>query len=145
MPLNKETKHNLPLLFCRVLLILALIWLVFMAWFYAAIRRDSVSLLNFPFCTHIQVFSYELSPIIIIISLFTWNHKTVQSNYYQTEIATWNYIIVYKLLALDRKTWNYTTVCKLFVLDWNTWYQITVCKQIFKRITLKRNNNNNNL
>ena len=41
--------HSLHLLFCCVLSILALIWLVLMALFCAAIRRDSVSLLKFPF------------------------------------------------------------------------------------------------
>ena len=41
--------HNLHLLFCCVLSILALIWLVFMALLCAAIRRDFVSLLKFPF------------------------------------------------------------------------------------------------
>ena len=40
--------HNLYLLFCCVLSILALTWLVLMALFCAAIRRDSVSLLRFP-------------------------------------------------------------------------------------------------
>ena len=41
--------HSLHLLFCWVLFILALIWLVLIALFCAAIRRDSVSLLKFPF------------------------------------------------------------------------------------------------
>ena len=41
--------HSLNLLFCCVLSIFALIWLVLMALFCAAIRRDSVSLLKFPF------------------------------------------------------------------------------------------------
>ena len=41
--------HRLHLLFCSVLSILALIWLVLIALFWAAIRRDSVSLLKFPF------------------------------------------------------------------------------------------------
>ena len=49
--------HNLHLLFYSVLSILALIWLVFMTLFSAAIRRDSVSLLRFPFLSHVQVFS----------------------------------------------------------------------------------------
>ena len=39
--------HSLHLLFCCVLSILALIWLVLMALFCAAIRRDSVSLLKY--------------------------------------------------------------------------------------------------
>ena len=39
--------HSLHLLFCCVLSILALIWLILTALFCAAIRRDSVSLLKF--------------------------------------------------------------------------------------------------
>ena len=39
--------HNLHLLFCCVLFIFTLIWLVLMALFCATIRQDSVSLLRF--------------------------------------------------------------------------------------------------
>ena len=53
--------HNLHLLFCCVLSILPLICLVLMSLFYAAIGRDSISLLKFPFLSHVQVFSYEMS------------------------------------------------------------------------------------
>ena len=52
--------HNLHLLFCWVLSILALIWLVLMALFCAAIRRDSVSLLKFPFLSQVPVLSWEM-------------------------------------------------------------------------------------
>ena len=48
--------HSLHLLFCCVLSILALIWLVLMALSCAAIRRDSVSLLKFPFFSQVQDF-----------------------------------------------------------------------------------------
>ena len=48
--------HRLYLLFCCVLSILALIWFIFMALSCAAIGRDSVSLLRFPFLSQIQVF-----------------------------------------------------------------------------------------
>ena len=48
---------SLHLLFCCVLSIFASIWLVLMALFCAAIRRDSVSLLKFPFLSHVQVLS----------------------------------------------------------------------------------------
>ena len=41
--------HSLPLLFCCVISILAWIWLVLTALSCAVIRRDSVSLLRFPF------------------------------------------------------------------------------------------------
>ena len=52
--------HHLYLLFCCVLSIHALICLVLMALFCAAIRRDSISLLRFPFLSHVQVFSCEM-------------------------------------------------------------------------------------
>ena len=52
--------HSLHLLFCCVLSILALIWLVLMALFCTAIRRDSVPLLKFPFLSHFQVLSCEM-------------------------------------------------------------------------------------
>ena len=53
--------QSLDLLFCCVLSILALIWLILMVLFCAAIRRDSVSLLKFPFLSHVQVLSCEMS------------------------------------------------------------------------------------
>ena len=52
--------HSLHLLFCCILSILALIWLVLMALSCAAIRRDSVSLLKFPFLSQVQVFWWEM-------------------------------------------------------------------------------------
>ena len=52
--------HSLRLLFCWVLSILALIWLVLMALSCAAIRRDSVSLLRLPFLSQVQVFWCEM-------------------------------------------------------------------------------------
>ena len=50
--------HNLHQLYCSVLSILALIWLVLTALFCAAIRRDSISLLKFPF---VHVFLCKVS------------------------------------------------------------------------------------
>ena len=52
--------HSLHLLFCWILSILALIWLILMVLFCAAIRRDSVSLLKFPFLSHVQVLTSEI-------------------------------------------------------------------------------------
>ena len=52
---SSQSPHNLHLLFCRVLSILALIWLVLISLFCAAISRDSVSLLKFPFFSHVQL------------------------------------------------------------------------------------------
>ena len=48
--------HSLHLLFCWVLSILALIWLVLMVLSCPAIRRDYVSLLRLPFLSQVQVF-----------------------------------------------------------------------------------------
>ena len=52
--------HSLHLLFCCVLSILALIWLVLAVLYCADIRKNSVSLLKFPFLRHVQVFSCEM-------------------------------------------------------------------------------------
>ena len=54
------SQRSLQLLFCCILSILALIWLVLMALSCAAIRRDSVSLLKFPFLSQVQVFWCEM-------------------------------------------------------------------------------------
>ena len=52
--------HNLHLLFCCILLILSFNWLFLMALFCASIKRGSVSLLMFPFLSHVQDFSCEM-------------------------------------------------------------------------------------
>ena len=52
--------HNPHLQFCCVFSILVLIWLVLMVFFCAAVKRDSVSLLKFPFLSHVQVFSSDM-------------------------------------------------------------------------------------
>ena len=52
------------------------------------------------------------------------------NDYYWVEIVTWNNLIVYRLLVLDRNTWNNKAVCQLFVLDRCTWYHINVYKQM---------------
>ena len=53
--------HHITYICCCVLSILILIWLVLMALFSAAIRRDSVSLLIFPFSSHVPIFLWETS------------------------------------------------------------------------------------
>ena len=47
--------YNLHLLFCCILSILALIWLVLVALFCTAVQRDSVSLISIPFLCHVHV------------------------------------------------------------------------------------------
>ena len=53
--------HNLHLQFCCVQAIFALTYLVLKALFLRAIKRDTVSLLTFPFLCHGQFFSVNLS------------------------------------------------------------------------------------
>ena len=54
---------NLHLLFCHELLIFPLILLVLMTSYVAAIRRDSVSFVSFPFHSHVQIFLCEIWPV----------------------------------------------------------------------------------
>ena len=57
------SSHNLHLLFCCILSIFTLTYLVLTALFCAVIRKDSVSLLRFSFLSNVQVFSCEISHI----------------------------------------------------------------------------------
>ena len=52
--------HNLHLLFCCVLSIFALIWLVLMMLFYATIKRDSVSLTGSSFLIYVHILKCEM-------------------------------------------------------------------------------------
>ena len=56
---SSQSPHNLYLLFYGTLSILAFIWLVLIALICAAIGIDSVSLLRFPFLSHVLVFLCE--------------------------------------------------------------------------------------
>ena len=58
---SSPSPHNLHLPFYCIFSIIALIRLVLMALFCTDIWRDSVSLLRFPFISHVHVFSYEMS------------------------------------------------------------------------------------
>ena len=63
---------NLHLLFCCILSILALISLVLMAYFSAAIRRDSVSLLIFSILSHVYYYYYYSLIRAFHISVSRW-------------------------------------------------------------------------
>ena len=56
--ISSLSSHNQHLIFCCVSSILALRWLVLL---WAALRRNSVSLLKFPFLSHVHVFLGEIS------------------------------------------------------------------------------------
>ena len=71
--------HSRHLVFCCALSIIALIWLVLMGLFCAAIWRYSVSLLRFLFLSHIHVFSCDMlfisrlkCPGLYMYHLFIW-------------------------------------------------------------------------
>ena len=84
--------HSLHLLFCCVLSILALIWLVLMALSCAAIRRDSVSLLRFPFLSQVQVSWYYY---YYYLMLDFWSMNTgYRKRFFHTKfklIIKWNF------------------------------------------------------
>ena len=61
--------HNLHLLFCCILSILSLIWLVLMALFCAANRRDSVSLLA---CPHFIMWDIACKSFKMFVELFSF-------------------------------------------------------------------------
>ena len=63
--ISSLSPHSLHLLFCCILSILALIWLVLLALSCDAIRRGSVSLLRYPFLSRVQVFWCEMLFIIL--------------------------------------------------------------------------------
>ena len=85
--------HSLHLLFCWVLSILALISLVLRALSCAAMRRDSVSLLNFPFLSHVQVLLCEILFIINIIIIYS-------SRVFHISISWWFFTGVWVIASL---------------------------------------------
>ena len=60
LTLSALSPYDLDFLFCCVLSNFALTSLVLIALLCVAIRKDSVSLLRFPFLSHVQVFSCEI-------------------------------------------------------------------------------------
>ena len=62
MIVSSLSPHNLNLLFCFVISILGLIWLVLLAlFFFSTVWRDSVSLLGFSFLSYVHVFPWDMS------------------------------------------------------------------------------------
>ena len=83
-----QSQLNLYLLFFCVLSFLVLIRLVHMAFFSAAIRRDSVSLLRLPFLSYIQVFSYDM--LLISCLKHSWS-------FFFAFVYIYIYIYIYNL------------------------------------------------
>ena len=77
--------HSLHLLFRWVLSILALIWLAVMALFYIAIKRDSVSLLKFPFLSHVQVLSCEILFVEVVVVIINNEEEMIDSDQWCTK------------------------------------------------------------
>ena len=105
--------HSLHLLFCCVVSILALIWLVLMALFCVAIRRDSVSLLNFPFLSHVQVLSCEMfiSRLMELFFLPFWFPNFCHS-------------VIYRVVGIvsDGRYQSSFVFLVTLVLHWLCWY-----------------------
>ena len=124
--------HSLHFLFCCVLSILALIWLVLMTLFCAAIRGDTVSLLKFPFLSQVQG---------LLCEMFISRLKRPYLKPYNCIIIR-NNTTAYKSFALDKNTWYQMTVHKLFVLNKNTWTYIKVCRKLSRNNFTKCLNTN---
>ena len=82
--------HSLHLLFCCVLSILALIWLVLMALSCVTIRRDSVCLLKFPFLSEVQVFWCE----VLFIRRLKWPQSCFPSHFCFLVVVTLSSIVL---------------------------------------------------
>ena len=80
--------HNL--VFWCTLSILALIELVLMALFCTAIRRYSVSLLRFPFLSHVQVFLLRTQSTLLFTHI--WRENNWIQNFPKDISAMWNVI-----------------------------------------------------
>ena len=61
--------HNLHQLFCCILSIFALTYLNLMVLLCVVIRRDSASLLRVPFLSHVQVFSWDFTYLLLKMSM----------------------------------------------------------------------------
>ena len=64
LTLSSLSPHNLHLLFCCVLSVFALTQWALMIVFCDTIKRDSISLLRFPFLNSVQVFPCAFSPVL---------------------------------------------------------------------------------
>ena len=67
-----------------------------MALFCAAIRRDSVSLLRFPFLSHVQVFSGEIS----LVCRLKWTYNNLSSHFRFLVIFA---LLMFVLFVLSRR------------------------------------------
>ena len=108
---------SLHSLFCCGLSIIALILLVLMALFCAAFRRDSVSLLKFPFLSHVQVFSCEM----LFISRLKHPKCCFSSHFcvlvivillYRSKSSTWSFGIQTKMGSGKMCSVEWVIICK---------------------------------
>ena len=86
--------HSVHLLFCCVLSILALVWLVVSALFCAAIRTESVSLLKFPFLSHVQVLSIKMLFIRRLkrpYYYYNYYHYYLLIRFFHTSVSWWSF------------------------------------------------------
>ena len=86
------SSYNQYLLFCCILSILALTLFVLMALFCSTLRRDSDSFLMFPFFSHVQVFSSEIS----LVCRLKCPYSCFSSHFYYLII----FVLLIRLLSL---------------------------------------------
>ena len=107
--------HNLHLLFCYVLSIPDLKWLVLIPLFCAAIRRDSVFLFGLPFLSYVQVFlwTFQATNKRKWFRLFVaWNVHTINILY--------NTTLGIKIRSLLTKFWNQKYfLCQIDVIKYH--------------------------
>ena len=115
---------------CCVWSILVLIWLVIMALFCAAIRRDSVSLLRFLFLIHAHVFSGEMLLIIIII-IINIPHKKIFTTGFAGSFSL-KFDCLKDSTGLLRRSWEDSTVAVVHSI------KIRLTKNIDKYLGLAR-------
>ena len=136
--LSSQSLHNLHLLFCCVLSILALIRLVLIALFCAAIWRDSVSLLKFPFHSHVQVLSCEMLSISRLkrqwsylpscfcflvfvnpISIILWSAGRAKSTY--TDASWWCVTRVWVTVGLLKSPGLFPVFWPILIILYSGW------------------------
>ena len=119
--------HCLHLLFVCVLSILTLIWMVIMALFCAAIRKDSVSLLKFPFLSHVQILSCEMlfisrlkRPWIYYYYYYYYYYYCTLLRVFDTNVIWWSFTGVWvtdcyfyslRVFLISIGWWSFTEVC----------------------------------
>ena len=124
---SSQSPHSLHLLFCCVLSILVLIWLVLTALFCAAIWRNLVSLLRFPFRSHVHYYYYYYHYYYHKLFSFTFVFLRSFTKYCHINITLlkrWAIFFYFTLAGIARYLVN-VFICPILDHNWcsnNYWY-----------------------